>query len=76
MSLALAEAVKNLKTVAEQIKYLSFCNHKLYAIISPKQERFMHKLRIGLIGLGTVGTGVYKSAQSFDNIEIVKIYLY
>ena len=33
----------------------------------------MEKLRIGLIGLGTVGTGVYKSVQEFDNIEIVKI---
>ena len=33
----------------------------------------MEKLRIGLIGLGTVGSGVYKSAQEFDNIEIVKI---
>ncbi len=33
----------------------------------------MEKLRIGLIGLGTVGSGVYKSAQDFDNIEIVKI---
>ncbi|MBE7703995.1 MAG: homoserine dehydrogenase [Cyanobacteria bacterium SIG28] len=33
----------------------------------------MEKLRIGLIGLGTVGTGVYKSLKDFDNIEIVKI---
>ncbi len=33
----------------------------------------MEKLRIGLIGLGTVGSGVYKSSQDFDNIEIVKI---
>ena len=33
----------------------------------------MEKLRIGLIGLGTVGSGVYKSMQEFDNVEIVKI---
>jgi homoserine dehydrogenase len=33
----------------------------------------MEKLRIGLIGLGTVGSGVYKSLQAFDDIEIVKI---
>ena len=33
----------------------------------------MAKIRIGLIGLGTVGTGVYKSLQDFDNVEIVKV---
>ena len=33
----------------------------------------MEKLRIGLIGLGTVGSGVYKSLQNFDNVEIIKI---
>lgn len=33
----------------------------------------MDKLKIGLIGLGTVGTGVYKTLQNHDNIEIVKI---
>ena len=33
----------------------------------------MEKLRLGLIGLGTVGSGVYKSAAQFENIEIVKI---
>ena len=33
----------------------------------------MDKLKIGLIGLGTVGSGVYKSVQDFDDIEIVKI---
>lgn len=33
----------------------------------------MEKLRIGLIGLGTVGSGVYKSLQNFDNVEIAKI---
>jgi len=33
----------------------------------------MEKLKIGLIGLGTVGCGVFKSLKQFDNIEIVKI---
>lgn len=33
----------------------------------------MEKLRIGIIGLGTVGQGVYKCLQNFDNVEIVKI---
>lgn len=33
----------------------------------------MEKIKLGLIGLGTVGTGVYKSVQNFDNLEIVKI---
>ncbi len=33
----------------------------------------VNKVKIGLIGLGTVGSGVYKSLQNFDNIEIVKI---
>ena len=33
----------------------------------------MEKLKIGLIGFGTVGTGVYKSIQQFNDIEIVKI---
>lgn len=33
----------------------------------------MNKLRIGIIGLGTVGTGVYKTLQGMDNIEIVKV---
>lgn len=33
----------------------------------------MEKLRIGLIGLGTVGSGVYKSMQEFDNVEFVRI---
>ncbi len=33
----------------------------------------MEKLRIGLIGLGTVGSGVYKSLQNFNNVEIVII---
>ncbi len=32
-----------------------------------------NKIKIGLIGLGTVGSGVYKTLQNFDNIEIVKI---
>lgn len=33
----------------------------------------MEKIKLGLIGLGTVGTGVYKSIQNFENLEIVKI---
>ena len=33
----------------------------------------MNKLRIGIIGLGTVGSGVYKTLQDMDNIEVVKI---
>ena len=33
----------------------------------------MTKYKIGLIGLGTVGTGVYKTLQSFKDIEISKI---
>ena len=33
----------------------------------------MAKLKIGLIGLGTVGTGVYKTLQDINNVEIVKI---
>ncbi len=31
------------------------------------------KIKIGLIGLGTVGSGVFKTLQNFENIEIVKI---
>lgn len=33
----------------------------------------MNKLKIGLIGLGTVGCGVYKTIQNIDNVEIMKI---
>lgn len=32
-----------------------------------------NKIKIGLIGLGTVGSGVFKTLQSFDNVEITKI---
>ena len=32
-----------------------------------------NKIKIGLIGLGTVGSGVFKTLANFDNIEIVKI---
>ena len=31
------------------------------------------KIKIGLIGLGTVGSGVFKTLKHFDNVEIVKI---
>ena len=33
----------------------------------------MKKIKIGIIGFGTVGTGVYKSLAGFDNIEVAKI---
>ena len=33
----------------------------------------MDKLKIGLIGLGTVGSGVYKSLADFESVEISKI---
>lgn len=32
-----------------------------------------NKIKIGLIGLGTVGSGVYKTLKSFDNVEITRI---
>lgn len=32
-----------------------------------------NKIKIGLIGLGTVGSGVFKTLQNFENVEIVKI---
>lgn len=32
-----------------------------------------NKLRIGIIGFGTVGSGVYKTLQGRDDVEIVKI---
>ena len=31
------------------------------------------KIKIGLIGLGTVGTGVYKTLEPYEDIEITKI---
>ncbi len=31
------------------------------------------KIKIGLIGLGTVGSGVFKTLKNFDNIEVIKI---
>ena len=33
----------------------------------------MSKLKLGLIGLGTVGCGVYKAVEELDNVEIVKV---
>ena len=33
----------------------------------------MSKLKIGIIGFGTVGTGVYKTLQNFDQVDVVKI---
>lgn len=32
-----------------------------------------NKIKIGLIGLGIVGSGVFKTLQNFENVEIVKI---
>lgn len=32
-----------------------------------------NKIKIGLIGLGTVGSGVYKTLRNFGNLEVVKI---
>lgn len=31
------------------------------------------KIKIGLIGLGTVGSGVFKTLKNFDNVEVTKI---
>ena len=31
------------------------------------------KIKIGLIGLGTVGSGVFKTLKNFENVEVVKI---
>ena len=31
------------------------------------------KIKVGLIGLGTVGSGVFKTLQSFDNVEVKSI---
>lgn len=33
----------------------------------------MDKIKIGMIGLGTVGTGVLKTLGNFENIEVVKV---
>ena len=33
----------------------------------------MSKLRIGIIGLGTVGTGVYKTLQNVEDVEVIKV---
>lgn len=41
-----------------------------YAIIDTMENK---KIKIGLIGLGTVGSGVFKTLQNFKNVEIVKI---
>lgn len=41
-----------------------------YAIIDTMKNK---KIKIGLIGLGTVGSGVFKTLQNFKNVEVVKI---
>ena len=33
----------------------------------------MNKSKIGIIGLGTVGSGVFKTLKNFPEIEVVKI---
>ncbi|MBR1681230.1 homoserine dehydrogenase, partial [bacterium] len=33
----------------------------------------MKKTKIGIIGLGTVGSGVFKTLKNFSDIEILKI---
>ena len=32
-----------------------------------------NKIKLGLIGLGTVGSGVFKTLRNFDNVEVTKI---
>lgn len=41
-----------------------------YAIIDTMENK---KIKIGLVGLGTVGSGVFKTLQNFKNVEVVKI---
>ena len=43
-------------------------NNSFYAILKSMEN----KIKIGLIGLGTVGSGVYKTLQNFDNIDELK----
>lgn len=49
---------------------LNLITNKTFYVILKHMEK---KIKIGLIGLGTVGSGVYKTLQNFDNIEITKI---
>ncbi len=49
------------------------CNSVAYNFNSCYTQNMENKIKIGLIGLGTVGTGVYKTLQEFDNVEIVQI---
>lgn len=44
-----------------------------YAIIDTMENK---KIKIGLIGLGTVGSGVFKTLQNFKNVEVVKIAIH
>ena len=41
-------------------------------ILKPVQNEGK-KVKIGLIGLGTVGSGVFKTLRAFDNVEVTKI---
>lgn len=36
-------------------------------------ENSEKKIKIGLIGLGTVGSGVFKTLKNFENVEVTKI---
>lgn len=49
---------------------LNLITNKSFYVIIKNME---NKIKIGLIGLGTVGSGVYKTLQNFENVEIVKI---
>lgn len=48
-------------------KLFTYCFY--YATIQSMEK----KIKIGLIGLGTVGSGVFKTLQNFKNVEVVKI---
>ena len=48
------------------------CNLILWFNIK-KGKIIMKKIKIGLIGLGTVGSGVFKTLYDNENIEIAKI---
>ena len=41
--------------------------------ILPPVQNDGKKIKVGVIGLGTVGSGVFKTLRDFENIEVVKI---
>ena len=51
-------------------RMLKYMTSKQFCVILNFME---NKIKIGIIGLGTVGSGVFKTLQNFKNIEIVKI---